>query len=188
VSALNTACLDGASGEERLEQILCEFAQNRADAGEALRLFLSPGLRWFLRRKAAIQNINHSVDSILDEVLVALRSGRVQSAPEVQSYMRSAALNVAGKDTETKQPLTPAQSQTRAMKLALKELTASEQEAIARYFRGESAEQICADLQIGPQQFSAVKAALRARFNVLDNIRKPAAQSKFGDWLRAHTA
>jgi len=174
-------------GEDRLDQILDDYSRGRWSSLQDLRLFLEKGLRWYLRRESARQDVEALLTQTLDEVVAALRAGRIDGAEEMLSFARSAAKANAealrephrsGDHGEAPREKRPVPAHVQAMKCALQELSVRDREAISRYAEGDETGRVCQDLNISPCQLSQLKARLRARYSQLRSAPEKGPERK----------
>jgi hypothetical protein len=158
----STDCVQNDEG--LVEQLISQIQAGHESAACQLREFLARGVRWFLKRSGAKMGMEAGTRQVLDTVLQGIRDYRVANMAELTSLTRSAVMAIAGQPRAASRQEIPVDRQSvEHMKRALQELDSFERDALIRYFEGQPADRICADLGITDTFLDALRARVRSR-------------------------
>lgn len=141
-----------------------------------LRGQFEDGLRWLMRRQAKSKNVEEDLDSVVDRVMVCIRSGRVRTPERLSAVVRAMALgkngSLQGRGIDKRRP---ASQDIEAARAASEVLTRSERSALERYYsHGHSVRRLSLALHISEDHFRDIRRRFLAEFN--SNLPKsPAA-------------
>jgi len=136
-------------------------------AANQLRRFLTPGVRFLLRRRLGRNDVDHEARTVLDRALQTIQadgSVRPDGVPRVvRELIRQQCTAEAGLASQTVAGVGPSAADEAGF---LDGMSPVEREALRRcYVLGEAPESFLETLRLTPQEFRAVRARARADFN-----------------------
>jgi hypothetical protein len=139
------------------------------DAAEALRGFLAPGVRFLLRRRLEVGDIDHESDLLLDAAIREIQSDiSLRGVDVLKMVRRRIQHHFVRKGAETE--LSPASgangAEIRLARDILGRMSTVERDALRRcYVLRQRPEIFLQGLGLSPAQFRAIQLRARAEFN-----------------------
>lgn len=162
-----------AYGTTNLDELIRQVQAGCKVAAGVLEKSVRAGLRWYFTRHPRIQGMDDHISSLTGAVMEAVASGQLCSACELSAFTRTQALRALTALGAPALAGEPSRPEVKRMKEALAQLPPRQREAMTRYYEGQSAERICADLDLASSELMLLKEQLRSSYSPQ---KRPAAR------------